>query len=674
MTGRVLDLRVGSRIMYKGDPHTVVELEGTTVVLESQGYYTRVHAPSLVGWAFPLPRRRLDDETEAEAVDDSAGQVKLASIEPSEREQVEREAEVYQRLVIGAEGTALGRRYEEAAAELGVSPRTVRRRVDLLESHGTAGLVDDRRVAARPAGQFAVWDEACVEVLESMTYRSNPPVRQVIRLAGKECARRDPSARIPSASTAYRRVKMLSKGLYTFGSAKQRRSRAEAPHGVMGRLRADRPGQFVELDTTRLDVFALDEVTGQWMNTELTVAIDVYSRCIVGLRLAPVSTNSQVVASVLYQTVTEQHWGPEPDEPLSGLDLSKDAGQVVEDRTPGTLPDTIVVDHGSVYLSEHTRSVCRRLGINIQPATPHKPTDKAVVERFFRTLREGLLVELPGYKGPDVHSRGQGVEKTGFYYVRELEQIIREWVGIYHHTPHAGLCDPRLPGVDLSPAEMYARGLSSSGVLRLAASEDLRMEFLEVQWRRIHHYGVQIDGRRYKGPVLLPYVNRESRHGGRHAGRWPILVDPDDVRTVFFQDPETGRWCPLEWDEADGLTAPMSTYAAEYVRQVSQVEGRHVDPGTALHDLLDRHSKGATKGRREKNLARRVGASAQDVPTPALQAPSPPVAGDEPEAAEVVDLTTHLEARSKRPIRDDTDVFAAYYDAHPDQDALEVLE
>lgn len=132
----------------------------------------------------------------------SSGQVKLASLETSQREQVEREAEIYQRLVIGAQGTALERRYEQAAAELGVSPRTVRRRVDLWESQGPAGLVDDRRIAARPAGQFAVWDEACVEVLESMTYRSNPPTRQVIRLAGEECARRDPDARIPSASTA----------------------------------------------------------------------------------------------------------------------------------------------------------------------------------------------------------------------------------------------------------------------------------------------------------------------------------------------------------------------------------------------------------------------------------------------------------------------------------------
>jgi transposase InsO family protein len=54
------------------------------------------------------------------------------------------------------------------------------------------------------------------------------------------------------------------------------------------------------------------------------------------------------------------------------------------------------VDHGKIYVSEHLTSVCARLGISIQPARPYTPTDKAPVERFFRTLGEGLLQALPG--------------------------------------------------------------------------------------------------------------------------------------------------------------------------------------------------------------------------------------------------------------------------------------
>src|SRR4029077_20231964 len=35
---------------------------------------------------------------------------------------------------------------------------------------------------------------------------------------------------------------------------------------------------------------------------------------------------------------------------------------------PVIVPDTIVIDHGSVFVSENFRSSCRHLGISIQPA------------------------------------------------------------------------------------------------------------------------------------------------------------------------------------------------------------------------------------------------------------------------------------------------------------------
>lgn len=73
--------------------------------------------------------------------------------------------------------------------------------------------------------------------------------------------------------------------------------------------------------------------------------------------------------------------------------------------SPPLVPETLVVDHGKVYVSEHLTSVCRRMGTSIQPARLRTGRDKGPVERFFRTLREGLLQVLPGYTGPDIHSR-----------------------------------------------------------------------------------------------------------------------------------------------------------------------------------------------------------------------------------------------------------------------------
>ena len=95
-----------------------------------------------------------------------------------------------------------------------------------------------------------------------------------------------------------------------------------------------------------------------------------------------------------------------------------------------------MIDHGKAFLSAHVISVCTRLGISIQPAQPKKPTDKPTCERFFKTLREGLIQHLPAYKGPDIYSRGENVEDAAFLFIHELEDVIREWIAlVYHRAP-----------------------------------------------------------------------------------------------------------------------------------------------------------------------------------------------------------------------------------------------
>jgi len=48
------------------------------------------------------------------------------------------------------------------------------------------------------------------------------------------------------------------------GSTAGKRSIAARPKGVYGRLRPTRPGEFVLLDTTPLDVFAMERLTLRW--------------------------------------------------------------------------------------------------------------------------------------------------------------------------------------------------------------------------------------------------------------------------------------------------------------------------------------------------------------------------------------------------------------------------
>src|SRR5699024_5967238 len=103
---------------------------------------------------------------------------------------------------------------------------------------------------------------------------------------------------------------------------------------------------------TRLDFFAMQPITVRWLNTELTVAMDLYSRCILGMVLRAVSTTAQDVATVLYQVVTPQHWGPPQDSEVPSPYVGVPDNLIA--MPTAAVPDTIVVDHGNQIIRYST--------------------------------------------------------------------------------------------------------------------------------------------------------------------------------------------------------------------------------------------------------------------------------------------------------------------------------
>ena len=144
----------------------------------------------------------------------------------------------------------------------------------------------------------------------------------------------------------------------------------------------------------------MEPVTLRWVQAELTIAMDLFTRCILGLRLTPVSAKSVDVASVLFEVLSPPEappeWPAEAAWPYHGVPgaLVVDAGRACGPRFtgPGMLPDTIVVDHGSIYVSEHVTSACARLGVSVQPARPYTPTDKPRVAYCTSSGRFGCVI------------------------------------------------------------------------------------------------------------------------------------------------------------------------------------------------------------------------------------------------------------------------------------------
>lgn len=553
-------------------------------------------------------------------------------------------------------GLPVMQRFAAKAAELGVSVRTMQRWAARLAAHGAVGLVDGRereRAADVLAGVDARWIEVCVRVLAEHTDASRPTAKLVLERVAARCTAEFGAGvvALPGSGRARRVLAELSRGSNALrGSTRGKRTAAQRPNGPYGRLRATRPGEYLLLDTTALDVFAMEPVTLRWVRAELTVAIDLFSRCVTGLRLSPVSTKSVDAAVVVCEALREDSRSHTSRGllPYAGLPdaLVLDAERA---ETWGGLPATAVecavVDHGKIFLSEHLRAVCQRLGISIQPARPYMPTDKAVVERFFKSLSEGLLVALPGYKGPDVYGRGRDPQECAYYFLDELESIIREWIsGVYHRRAHEGLVEPGAPGVALCPLEMLDAGLRRAGRPRVPADPGMVYDLLAVAWRTIQHYGVEVGGMRYNGAALAGYRNRSSGMGGRFPGKWPIRYDADDMSRVYFRDPADGCWHVLEWEHAAALGAPFSKDTMDFARRLALAEGRHVAEHVALAELLERWDAGLARHPVERRLAVRAGeqrrarlAAWQPVPESAEALPQAAVSGDD-------DLTEETQA------------------------------
>ena len=424
---------------------------------------------------------------------------------------------------------------------------------------------------------------------------------------------------LPSSRQTFNRIVdevLAPTGLFRL-PAKSRRSAQSAPSEGLGSLVAERPGEFVAIDTTRLDVFAIDPYTFQWVGLDLTAALDVCTRSVLAFRLTPFSTQgvdlALLLSDLLSPTPMDGRWPADVPYPYCGapenlvlraFDLP--AGSALAPR-PTVRPGTVVVDHGRNYQSVTFMAACEYLGINVQSARPYRGSDKGWIERLFRTLRERLLESLPGYTGPNVLARGKDVEADAVYFTHELESIIGRWIALdYQRRPHDGLRLPEAPHLTLTPNEAYEAALARTGFVYVPPERDLHLRLLPVQARMIGRAGVEIAGLTYDSPALNPYRQRRSPLGGLD-GKWPVRVDRRDLGHVWFQDPRDEQFHELSWRHAREVARPFGASGLSYVKRLLVESGmqrpseEEIATGLArlLHELSDEDLFRDRRARRE---------------------------------------------------------------------------
>ncbi|MFF5611215.1 hypothetical protein ACFY65_33300 [Streptomyces cellulosae] len=180
---------------------------------------------------------------------------------------------------------------------------------------------------------------------------------------------------VPSQATFYRLVHQ-----FAGPAGHPRRPARTLPSPTGGRAFtptvALRPGEQVQVGTTRLDVLAVfdDGTTGR---PGLTIAVDVATRVILAAVLRPAGSKAVDAALLLAERAVPHPARPTWPDALRLAHTQLPQFQrllALEEWLEGAaarpvvvVPETIVVDRGKVYVSAAFTAACETLGISVQP-------------------------------------------------------------------------------------------------------------------------------------------------------------------------------------------------------------------------------------------------------------------------------------------------------------------
>lgn len=646
-------LSVGDELLFRGSAYTVTMLTGCTALLTGvTGGTLTVPLTELFTEAgpgreaigkqqrAPLPPRGVLEGLPAEVLDKAewwerhlvevlTGLVPDAATGASTRPE-------YDPLRATLRQREISKIDELAAGGHPVALSTLQRMRRRYQAEGLLGLVDGRIVRAGASGVDERVSAAISKAVAGETDRSTGTAirlrRRVEQILTRDYDLDDPASVMPPRTTFYRLVERIAAGQHTFGSAPTRRSLAQRPAGPFGSVPALRPGEWMPIDSTPLDVrVVLDDGTVD--RTELTMMVDVATRTIPAAVLRP-TTKAVDAALLLARAIT-----PEPMRPgwVDALRMSRSVlphqrlvtiDQRLEHAAarPVIVPETVVCDHGMVYLSQTFRAACRAMGVNFQPTHSGSPWEKGVVERTFGSIATLFAQYVAGYVGRSVDRRGKNADRDAVWSITELQDLLDEWiVAHWQNRPHDGLAHPLTPATTLTPNEQYAALVEIAGYVPVPLNTDDYIELLPATWRVINAYGIKISHRTYDCPALNPYRRQHSGLAS-HNGRWEVHYDPYDVTRIWLRNHHDGGWITVPWTHLNRAPAPFGEQAWSQAQDILSRRGGDLATETeiaaAVVALLDKAEHGPdkthkpAKTKRDRRVAARTRATAPHTPRP----------------------------------------------------------
>lgn len=381
--------------------------------------------------------------------------------------------------------------------------------------------------------------------------------------------------------------------------AREGAQRARDQQGAIpAHFEAQRPLERVQIDHTRVDLIVVDRIRREVLGRPwLTLAVDIYSRVVLGFHLAFEAPSATTVALCLAHACLDKYpWLTE-----RGLEISWPfAG----------LPEALHLDNAREFHAQALLYGCAEHGIliNYRPvATPHYGGH---IERLIGTLM-GKVHLLPGTTFSNMAEKGDyDAERHASLTLPEFECWLALEIARYHDSVHRTLAT--------TPRAMWQRGIEGQGAPRRVPNPSrFSLDFMPFAYRQLRRDGIHLHGLRYWSDTLGLWL-------GRLTEKCPVRYDPRDLTTVWIRLPNgedvTGHYADLRWPQIT-LWELRAAQRALHAQGLAAVDPDAVFRIAERQHALIEDSRSATRHARrvvaQQDEARRAATSSQPGRQPA---------------------------------------------------------
>lgn len=361
------------------------------------------------------------------------------------------------------------------------------------------------------------------------------------------------------------------------------------------------PLEQVQIDHTVIDLIVVDERDRQPIGRPyLTLAIDVFTRCVLGMVVTLEAPSAVSVGLCLAHAACDKRpW-------LEGLNVEMDWPMSGK-------PRLLYLDNAAEFKSEALRRGCEQHGIRLDYRPPGQPHYGGIVERIIGTAMQMIHDELPGTTFSNPGQRGEyDSEKMATLTLRELERWLALAVGTYHGSVHNGLLQP--------PAARWAEAVERVGVPAVVPRPTaFLVDFLPVIRRTLTRTGFVIDHIHYYADALKPWIARRER-----LPAFLIRRDPRDISRIWVLEPEGQHYLEIHYRTLShpAVTLWEQRQALAKLRQL----GREQVDESALFRMIGQMREIVTTAQKATRKARRDADRRQHLKT--SEPPAKPIPPD----------------------------------------------